>query len=162
MTKYLGIDPGQTSGGFAQIHDGSVWASPFPLAGGFLDANKLASWWSHAKHDTIAIIEKAQAMPKQGVTSTFSYGVGYGKILGVLATLGIRTEFVRPTSWKKLVLADTTKDKAAAIYWCRCNFPLVSLIAEGCRVPHDGMADALCIAEYGRRTFASAADPTTS
>lgn len=157
MTRYLGIDPGM-KGGFAQIYGTSVWASPFPMSADEIDAAQLARWWTDAKHDTIAIIEKAQAMPKQGVTSVFTYGTGYGKLLGILATLGIRTEMVRPTTWKKAVLSDTLKDKAAAIYWCRCNYPLVNLVAEGCRVPHDGMADALCIAEYGRRNFASASD----
>ena len=33
----------------------------------------------------IAVVEQAQSMPKQGIAGAFNYGVGYGKILGVLA-----------------------------------------------------------------------------
>lgn len=155
MTRYLGIDPG-LKGGFAVIAGGIVWASPFPLAGGVLDPAKLAAWWTEGRIDTIAIVEQSQSMPGQGVAATFSYGAGYGMILGVLAALRIRTELVRPTVWKKLILAGTAKDKEAAIAWCRRSFPDVNLIPEGGRVCHDGMADALCLADYGRRTYKAA------
>ena len=33
---------------------------------------------------------------------------------------------------------------------CRRAFPGVSLVPPGCRVPHDGLAGALCLLEYGR------------
>lgn len=113
-------------------------------------------WGAALTHgDTaIAVMEKVGAMPKQGVVSTFRFGQGYGTILGVLGALGIRCELVTPQRWKAAILAGTARDKAAAIAWCRRAYPGVPLRrTERCTTDHDGMADALCLAEYGRRSF---------
>ena len=40
--------------------------------------------------------------------------------------------------------------KTAAVDYCRRVYPSVQLIPERCRVPHTGIADAVCIATYGR------------
>jgi hypothetical protein len=47
------------------------------------------------------IIERAQAMPGQGVTSMFGYGMGYGSYLGVLASLKIPHSKISPVEWKR-------------------------------------------------------------
>ena len=96
-----------------------------------------------------AFVEKCHSMPGQGVKSMFSFGGAYEGIFGLLAGLQISARIVPPQAWKKAILAGTAKDKPAAIAYCRRRWPSVSLIPEGCRVAHDGMADALCIAAYG-------------
>jgi crossover junction endodeoxyribonuclease RuvC len=154
---WLGVDPGK-SGGLASIDDkGHTEAFPMPIAGGEIAAHALGVWaCGHTiRHDSsvLAIVEKVHAMPKQGVSSTFTFGVGYGKVLGVLGALGIRTHLVSPPAWKKLILADLPHDKDGAIAWCNRAFPRQALVLPGCRKPHDGMADALCLAEWGRRTL---------
>jgi hypothetical protein len=80
-------------------------------------------------------------MPGQGVASSFTFGTGYRQIQGLLAGRGIPFELVTPQAWKKLVLAGTTKDKDAAIAYCRRAFPDVALVLPRCRVSHDGIAD---------------------
>lgn len=158
---YLGFDPGK-SGALATFWSGSgtAIAYPFELAGGELDLQALAARIrthrnvAHASGGIIACVEKVGAMPGQGVVSMFSFGTSYGMIRGILTALEIRTELVTPQAWKKSVLAGTTKDKDAAIAYVRRAFPATGLIQPGCRVPHSGMADALCIAEYARRTYA--------
>ena len=80
-----------------------------------------------------------------------------GDLLGILEALGIPYRLVTPQAWKKTVLAGTTKDKSAAVQFCRRAFPGVSLTPGRKRVPHDGMADALCLAEYGRQLMAKGA-----
>jgi len=92
-------------------------------------------------------------MPKQGLSSTFTFGKGYGMIQGIMAALGVRYELVSPQKWKGVILAGTAKDKLAAIAWCRRAYPGADLVPRGCRVAHDGISDAICIAEYGRRTY---------
>jgi len=161
MITFLGFDPGQ-SGGCAMIDQMGAQAVPMPVAGGAVDAHALGVWVysivmtaTHAP--VIAAVEAVHAMPKQGVSSTFKFGRNYGTILGVLGALGVRTELVTPQAWKAVVLAGTTKDKDAAIAWCRRAYPRVELIQKGCRTPHDGCADALCIAEWGRRAIGSSA-----
>lgn len=155
---YLGFDPG-LSGGWAAIPDqGPVKAGIMPVSGDQIDARALGIfvWGEVLKHDSavVACVELVGAMPKQGLSSTFKFGKGYGTILGVLGALGVRTELVTPQKWKSVVLAGTAKDKDAAIAWCRRAYPSVNLLAtERSRVPHDGIADAVAICEYGRRTF---------
>jgi hypothetical protein len=67
--------------------------------------------------------------------------------------MGIPIELVTPQAWKKLILAGTPKDKDASIAYCRRAFPNVPLIPLRYRVPHDGIADSLCLLQYGLRTF---------
>ena len=146
----VGIDPGK-AGGIAYIDPaGGATARPMPVAGKEIDGHELANALRGLVIDTV-IVEKAQAMPGQGVTSMFNYGAGFGKILGVLDTLGVAYRLVTPQQWKKVVLAGTPKDKAAAVAFCRRAYPGVSLTPGRKRTPHDGMADALCMAEYGRQ-----------
>jgi crossover junction endodeoxyribonuclease RuvC len=145
----IGIDPGQ-KGGLASV-GGSNEATPMPLAGKELDALAIANWIKEQNPDLV-VIEKVHSMPKQGVSSTFKFGKGYGIAIGVVQALGIPLIFVTPQAWKGRVLAGTTKDKAAAVSYVRSKYPHLSLLATSrSKVPHDGMADAVCIAEYGRK-----------
>jgi crossover junction endodeoxyribonuclease RuvC len=148
----IAIDPGQ-KGGIAIHHRGITTAYPMPLAGKVLDLPAIADLVRSASPD-IAVIEKVGSMPGQGVSSTFTFGTGYGQLQGLLAGLGIPFELVTPQAWKKLVLAGTPKDKDAAIAYCRRAFPDVPLVMPGCRVPSDGIGDALCMLNYALRTFA--------
>jgi crossover junction endodeoxyribonuclease RuvC len=158
MRLYLGIDPG-ISGGIAVLDEaGNVrLAEPMPTAGKDVDAGRLASLLrSQRDLDTgsdyaLAAVEHVGAMPGQGVCSMFSFGCGWGMVRGVLAAIGIPVQLVRPQKWKGVVLAGTTHDKAGCIAWCASRFPGLSLIRPGCRKVHDGMADALALAEYARR-----------
>ena len=49
----------------------------------------------------VAYLEKVNAMPGQGVSSMFNFGMGYGAIQGVLAANGIPFHLVTPQKWKK-------------------------------------------------------------
>ena len=95
--------------------------------------------------------------PGQGVASMFKFGMGYGALLGVAAGLSIPVELTTPQRWKGKVLHGTAKDKSAAVAYCRRAFPSVQLVLPRCRNPHDGMADALCLLEYGRRELSGRA-----
>ncbi len=146
----LGCDPGK-SGGWAILGGPAPVVGVAPLAGKDLDLGALAAAWRGVSY---AVVEKVGAMPGQGVVSMFSFGRSFGSVLGVLAGLGVPVELVTPQRWKGVVLDGSAKDKDAAIAWCRRVHPGVNLLpSERARVPHDGIADALCIAEYGRRTY---------
>ncbi len=60
------------------------------------------------------VIERAQAMPKQGVSSVFNYGRGYGCYLGILAALQIKHDRITPQEWKKALRVPSDKDAARA------------------------------------------------
>ena len=158
--KILGIDPGLhgglaliesiAPGGFKMVQ---VTVRIMPVAGHTIQAGDIRDWLFNAC-DGVGLhvfIEQVGAMPKQGLSSTFKFGMGYGQVIGMCQTLKLPFALVTPQKWKGVVLTGTAKDKDAAVAYCRREFPAVNLIPERCRVPHDGIADALCIAEYGRR-----------
>lgn len=87
-------------------------------------------------------IERAQAMPGQGVSSMFRYGYNFGKIVGLFEVEGFPFDLVKPQTWKGTTLKGTTKDKEAAIKFCERKFS--EIWANG--RPHDGIADAVCMA----------------
>lgn len=50
----------------------------------------------------VAVIEQVHALPKQGVASTFNFGLGYGLVRGVLAALEIPVTFLTPPTWRRI------------------------------------------------------------
>jgi len=103
--------------------------------------------------DIYFCIEKAQAMPKQGVVSMFNYGMGFGELKGLLTGLGVPYKEIQPQRWKKDILQGTKKDKGAAIKYCQMAYPTIDLTPGRKTKPHDGIADAVCIAEYCKKEF---------
>lgn len=157
---FIGIDPG-LSGGIAIIGPTVTKAERTPILQGDKRTMNLpaCSAWIRAAVEAnggsaFAVIEKVHALPKQGVSSTFSFGKGYGSWLGLLASHGIPYQEVTPQAWKKAMLEGADKaDKASSLNRANTLFPHVSLVPPGCRAPSDGIAEAILIAEYGRRMY---------
>lgn len=98
------------------------------------------------------VLERVHAMPGQGVTSMFNMGENYGFIQGFLSANKIPFELITPQKWKREY--GVTADKNTSIAVCQRLFPNVDLRRNPkCRVAHDGKAEALLIAEYGRRHY---------
>lgn len=139
---YIGIDPG-ASGGIGLI-DTNEGALVYPYS----DPDLL--FVLNTNPDAKVMVEKVGAMPGQGVTSMFNFGRAYGYILGALEALYMSYELVSPSKWKKEF--SVTSDKQTSIDCCRRLFPAAELRRNrNCRKDHDGMAEALLIAEYARR-----------
>ena len=51
-------------------------------------------------------IERAQAMPGQGVTSMFSIGLGHGILRGILAGLALPHTLGHPRTWQSAMFRD--------------------------------------------------------
>jgi len=144
MTILLGIDPG-ISGGIAFLdHNGSILATDIPVVGGEVDVDTLARHIRTMAPD-VAIIERASSMPKQGVSSTFKFGVAYGALRAVVAVCEIPTHIVSPAVWKKHFRLDSDKEKSRALairFW-----PGIGFFA---RKKDHGRAEAALIAKYGK------------
>lgn len=147
--RVIGVDPGM-KGGIAILDTitNQMRAVPTPLVGKELDYRRV--YEAITFYDPyMVVIEKVHAMPNQGVTSMFNFGMGYGALVALASVGQARVVLVPPQMWKKHVLAGTSKDKEAAIQFCSQTYPSVNLILPRCRKPHDGMADSICLAHYG-------------
>lgn len=101
-----------------------------------------------------AFIEKQQARPKQGVSSTFSTGYGYGLWVGIASALEVPYVIVSPLEWQReLYKGVPAEGKDRSILVCERLFPGISLTKpRGHKATLHGRSDAALIAEYGRRT----------
>ena len=139
----IGIDPG-ASGGIACMGEG---VDAMKMSTEVDVADELRSVLLAGKKETgkapFAFLEKVHAMPKQGVTSTFAFGQSYGFLRGCLIALGIPFEEVTPQKWQKAMGCLSKGDKNVTKARARQLFP-------GIKMTH-AIADALLIAEYGRR-----------
>jgi crossover junction endodeoxyribonuclease RuvC len=154
----IGIDPG-LGGAIAAISAGSlevleVADTPVVTSDGkrLYDISSMADVIRHMSlfGDAVVILEQAQAMPGQGVSSTFSTGRGFGIWEGVLSALDVPYRTVRPSVWTKKVLAGTPGEgKARSLQFAMRMFPGCELTSKGSRKPRDGRSDALCLAYFG-------------
>lgn len=150
-----GIDPGVT-GGITFMNDRHLVCKPVPIetyrvAGKtkkFLAVTSICELLDDYS-PTLIFIEKQQAMPKQGVVSTFRTGFGYGIYLGLIVALGYKFVEIRPQVWKKDLGVTSDKDQArqratelmpdASVCWEKRN--------------QDGIAESALIAYWGMNNY---------
>jgi len=92
-----------------------------------------------------AWVELVHAMPKQGVVSTFTFGMGFGMVRGVITGKGVPLRLVRPQQWKSVY--GLRSDKSASRAVAARLFP--SCANEFSRVRDEGRSEAALIALYG-------------
>jgi crossover junction endodeoxyribonuclease RuvC len=183
----IGVDPG-LDGGLAAIELGAIGevgdvtvirmpTKPGPAGRRDVDGSAVSAFINHYAKDNdiiMAAVESVHAMPKQGITSVFNFGKGYGKLLGIIESFDIPLDEPTPQQWQALVLAGMKtkvrkkkaagkgvaksntdrRDKDISIRYVLNHFPGVNLKAtEKSTTLHDGMAEAICIAEYARRVI---------
>lgn len=95
-----------------------------------------------------AFIENVHSSPQMGVRSAWTMGYGSGVWIGMLAAMHIPFTPVTPQRWKKLMLDGMGHEKDASIARAQQLFPKADIRLK----KHDGRAEALLIAEYGRKT----------
>lgn len=145
-TFYIGIDPGR-NGGIAYIDTeyNNSGTEPYSDKG-------LIELCKYVKNGgkVMCCLEKVGAMPGQGVVSMFNFGQSVGYIKGVLESFKIPYQEITPQKWKREF--GLSSKKAASVEVCNKLFPEVDLLATPkSKKPHDGMAEALLMAEYARR-----------
>jgi len=148
---YIGIDPG-ASGAIALIDDSQKIYLLEDYPGNEVLASSIIrgifNKWSNFD-GLYAAIEKAHAMPKQGVKSMFSFGMNYGSWLGIISAFEIPVITITPHQWQKGVISKA-QDKKPSIAAASRMFP--QAILTGPRGgKKDGRADALLIADFCRR-----------
>lgn len=162
MKTHIGIDPG-FKGGIAAIMGDNIEIIPMPVTGEKkskrIDVLSLSAFFSSLDQpfsDMLVVLEKVGTMPKQGIVSAFNFGKGVGYLECMLKLLRMPFVEVRPQEWKKEVLRgmDWKGIKSISVAFCQQKHPSVSLLRSSrCTTPCDGMADAICLAEYGRLRY---------
>ena len=160
MTTILAIDPG-ASGGIAVWRKGQpVNAVPMPPTEG--DFVALLREVVVDPADTVAVVEEVggyvgQAQP---ASSAFKFGRGFGFTLGVLQTLGIRVELVRPQKWQKTLGVGNASSCASRVEWKNKLKAYAQRLYPHLR-PTLATADALLILEYAVQAGGRAAAGVT-
>jgi hypothetical protein len=166
MKTYVGIDPGK-SGAVVSLSPGGVpLISSTPTLGTTTtkreyDLRSMVEMLETIQRlgDAVVVIERTGVRPGEGVVSAHSIGYGGGLWIGMLSVLRIPYFQVAPQTWRAVLMkgmpkADGTKArKEQAAHIAGQLFPGINLRGPkgGLR---DGWADALLIAEYGRRISA--------
>lgn len=149
---YIGIDPGKDGAYAVMFPYGTISCEAWDNDAFVRKMQLVALDVATKKYQAIVCLEKVSAMPKQGVASTFNFGKSAGFIEGVLTALDIPFQLVTPKMWKSEY--GLNSDKAKSVEVCRRLFPNVNLKrTERCKKDHDGMAEALLMAEYARRKW---------
>lgn len=150
MKIWLGIDPGQ-SGGIACIGEMSngrpsiPWAVKMPQTDkDILDELNFKERFELIGDDDLQIyacLERVHSMPGQGVSSSFKFGEGYGKLQMALIACKIPFDLVTPQGWQKELSCLTGGDKNVSKRRAQELFPEVLKITHA-------TADALLLARF--------------
>ena len=154
--RVLGVDPGAT-GALALWDTGldAMVVCDMPsvmVKAGKTRRRQLSETWLadivRGYEPDCAWLERVHALPGQGVTSSFSFGLAYGIVRGVLAALGVPVTLVTPNEWKRSFRLGPDKNEARLI-----AARLVPLSAPRfARAMDDGRAEAALLALFGAHT----------
>jgi crossover junction endodeoxyribonuclease RuvC len=121
----IGIDPGLSgavgvliNGNYLAVFDMPTISKGTGSVKNEVDAGGLASIINYYNYGNMyVVIERVNAMPKQGSSSTFSLGDSFGCARAVVATLGFGISYVSPVTWKKhfKLLSDKEASRALAV-----------------------------------------------
>lgn len=175
--RILGIDPGKTGCvALLDTEDDSIITCEPPLITIKKKSRKTGKVSRKTRYDVeemvdlicsltpidYAVIEKQHAMRKaqdgrvQGVVSTASIVRGYTLWEAIVAAHRIPYSTPVARTWQKImhtgIDGENTKEKS--IKAAQLFFPGIDLRrTEKCKVPHDGKADAILIALYGKTVY---------
>jgi len=143
---FIGIDPGK-KGGIASItpYEVGCWRMPETRS----EIAKLLHKYSGI--GTFVTIEIQHVIGIEGRKTAFTIGYQYGFLLGALEVLGVCFQEVRAVDWQKAMFRGLPRPKsrkerkALSMQVAEQLFRLGKIT--------DGEADALLIAEYGRRMW---------
>jgi hypothetical protein len=134
----LGLDPGW-SGGVALLDDfGSI--AEYHGFSTMTESEIIEVMNRMVAHASVCYIEKVHSMPRQGVASSFKFGMIYGLLRGLIVGR-VRMIEITPQAWQKSLGCLTKGDKNISKAKAQQLFP-------GIKITH-ATADALLIAYYG-------------
>ncbi|MDD5459410.1 MAG: hypothetical protein PHF37_08475 [Phycisphaerae bacterium] len=144
---YCGIDPGQ-SGGIGILDEAGAVVATFKFKNQTdADISDIFEYITKLNDEgdaVFAFLERVHSMPKQGVASSFKFGVSFGFLQGMLTAHKIPFDYVSPQKWQKALGCLTKGDKNVTKAKAQRQWPNI-------KITH-ATADAILIAEYCRLT----------
>ena len=160
----LGCDPGQYGALVAVYGDNTIEYETTPMQLITLSKNKevdcirIGEFVDQISHkDIVFVYESVHAMPAQGVSSTFKFGMTTGLVVGAVIARAaangslLSKHKVTPQKWKK-EFALLKQPKDSAIELMKQHLPDVDF-SEISKQKLSGIADAYFIAKYGIHHF---------
>lgn len=123
MKTILTIDPGASGGLAVKYGDAQVYAVPMPATeGDLLEWLRFATKAAGETSDTcIAYLEAQQGVMGPGMrvssSAMFTFGRGYGFLLGALMALEWSVVLVRPQEWQKALSLGTKAGAGGKTEW---------------------------------------------
>lgn len=154
----VGIDPGK-KGGIVTLNGSTV------LAQNTMESVLVGkSYNEHAMREALfdgvpdasrgevhVIIERQGSRPGEGHAGAFKCGYGFGLWVGICAGMLLEYSIVSPATWQKVLRGAPGTGKERSILFAQRALPDLELYPGRKRKPHDGLADAACLALYGQR-----------
>ncbi len=152
MKTIIAIDPGKT-GGIAFQHAGQPpCALPMPTR-----EDEIVDLLHRLCADpgqTLALVELVggyiAGRPAPG-SAMFSFGNSYGFVKGLVMSLRVPLELVRPQRWQKTLALGNSRSHGSPAAWKKHLASVAGRLFPGIRVTRQ-IADALLILEFARRT----------
>jgi crossover junction endodeoxyribonuclease RuvC len=163
LPAWLGADPG-LGGALAlmvpghEVGHGSFFIEDMPSLMGDGGKRKMDHWrlanilgyWTSVYNILGVTVERVHAMPKQGVTSSFSFGMSFGALVQAVASAGLPVTLIPPATWKTVYglrggreNKDLSRQKASQMFPGSAHlWPLKK---------HEGRAEAVLLAHYGSK-----------
>lgn len=158
MKRILAIDPG-ASGGIVEVYpSGNVTAIAMPDDGDLRDMIRAFARNAEMEGDSavcyLELVGGYIAGNKTPGSAMFNFGNGYGYLRGLLAANLIETRLIRPQAWQAGIpglfgVKEKPRRKRALKEHAARLFPTIKVTLK--------TSDALCIADYARRTEGLAA-----
>lgn len=112
----------------------------------------LLEWVGHKPENAFVSLERSQPMPRDGTVGAFRYGETYGTIKTLLILDGYTLGEVTAATWRPKMVGRGDKDRSRIV--ASDLFPTIA--AQLSRKKDHGRAEALLLAEYGRRLAGAA------
>lgn len=156
----VGIDVGK-SGAVAKLYpNNELKMYVMPMIGKEYDIQELSNILTPEEDEEFVhtSIENVHAIQgRAGGSSNFSFGLGKGILMGLVAGKNLRYTLVNPKAWQKVSWEGVTKQtdtKKTSLIAAKRLFPNETFLATArSKVPHDGLIDAALIAYYTQVKF---------
>lgn len=150
MIAICGIDPG-LKGGIVFHTDAEHVDYKMPITGKLVDVGLFQSMLIRL-NPSVVYIEKQRSNGRQ--SGQHLIGINYGRLTATIDLCGIRYVEVTPQSWQKKIYGrnvGSAQSKEYSVNFCLKHGYFVPMTSTRSNAsPHDGIADAHCIAHYGR------------